>query len=183
VPLPDDLQRIINGYLDKHPNPEESDSQRLQDELLSVYQSCIRDVPLRLAPFLAILLPLTPNLSGSGRLLSWWDKLSVPVLNNIGVEKGLAMVARDLLLAILVFEEDEDNARTQEARATSNTLAETLLATWLAQSKAALEQFDDHAKFVAEQIQVVLVSFGKKRPKVRGIYLSSSAVLTGSRIS
>ncbi|KAE9371861.1 hypothetical protein N431DRAFT_545974 [Stipitochalara longipes BDJ] len=165
VPLPDELQRVINAYLDKHPNPDEADSQRLQDELLSVYQSCIRDVPSRLAPFLAILLPLKPNISGSGRLLSWWDKLSVPVLNNIGAEKGLAIIAKDLLLSILVYEEDEDDAKTQEAKATSNTLAETLLATWLAQSKAALEQFDDHAKFVVEQIQLILMAFGKRRPK------------------
>ncbi len=161
---------MINAYLDKHPNRDEAESQRLQDELLSVYQSCIRDVPSRLAPFLAILLPLKPNLSGSGRLLSWWDKLSVPVLNNIGVEKGLAIVARDLLLSILVYEEDEDGAKTQEAKATSNTLAETLLATWLAQSKAALEKLDSHAKFVVEQIQVILMTFGKRRPKVRGKY-------------
>lgn len=125
-------------------------------------------MPSRLAPFLAILLPLKPNISGSGRLLSWWDKLSVPVLNNIGVEKGLAVVARDLLLGILVYEEDEDNAKTEEAKATSNTLAETLLATWLAQSKAALEQFDDHAKFVTEQIHGILLAFGRRRPKVRG---------------
>jgi solute carrier family 25 protein 16 len=159
---------MINAYLDKHPDPEEAASQRLQDDLLAVYQSSIRDVTPRLAPFLAILLPLKLNLSGSGRLLSWWDKLSVPVLDNIGVEKGLAIVARDLLLAILVYEEDEDSARTQEAKETSNTLAETLLATWLAQSKAALEQFDDHAKFVAEQIQLILVAFGRKRPKVSG---------------
>lgn len=168
VPLPDDLQRVINAYLDKHPNPDEADSQRLQDELVSVYQSCIRDVPSRLAPFLAILLPLKPNISGSGRLISWWDKLSAPVLNNIGAEKGLAIVARDLLLSILIYEEDENDAKTQEAKATSNTLAETLLATWLSQSKAALEQFDEHAKFVVEQIQLILMTFGKRRPKVRG---------------
>jgi solute carrier family 25 protein 16 len=159
---------VINAYLDKHPNPDETDSQRLQDELVSVYQSSFRDVPSRLAPFLAILLPLKPNISGSGRLLSWWDKLSVPVLNNIGVEKGLAIAARDLLLAILVYEEDEDDAKIQEAKATSNTLAETLLATWLAQNKAALEQFDDHAKFVVEQLQWILITFGRRRPKVRG---------------
>ncbi len=164
---------MINAYLDKHPDPDETESQRLQDDLLAVYQSSIRDVTPRLAPFLALLLPLKPNISGSGRLLSWWDKLSIPVLNNIGAEKGLAIVARELLLVILVYEEDEDNPKFQEAKETSNTLAETLLATWLAQSKAALDQFDDHSKFVAEQIQLILVAFGKRRPKVSGKYFGA----------
>jgi solute carrier family 25 protein 16 len=169
LPLPDELQRVIDAYLEKHPNPEESDSQRLQDELLNVYQTSILDKPSRLAPFLSILLQLNPNLSGSGRLLQWWDKLSVPVLNNISVEKGLAAMARKTLLEILVYEEDEENAKTEDARTTSKVLAESLLATYIAKTKAALEEFDDHAKFVAGRIQVTLVAFGKKRPKVRYI--------------
>jgi len=159
---------VINTYLEKHPTPEESDSQRLQDELLAVYQSSILDKPSRLGPFLAILLPLKSNIRGSGRLLQWWDKLSVPVLNNIGVEKGLALVARDTLLEILVYEEDEENAKTEDARATTYALSGSLLATWIENTKAALEEFDEHARFIAGQIQGILVAFGKKRPKVRG---------------
>jgi solute carrier family 25 protein 16 len=162
---------VINAYLEKHPNPDESDSQRLQDELLAVYQSSILDKPSRLAPFLAILLPLKPNLSGSGRLLQWWDKLSVPVLSNLSMEKGLAVMARNTLLEILVYDEDEENAKTGDARTTSRVLSESLLATYLAKTKASLDEFDDHAKFVAGQIQLILVAFGKKRPKVCCIVL------------
>jgi solute carrier family 25 protein 16 len=105
------------------------------------------------------------------------------VLDNIGVEKGLAVVARDTLLEILVYEEDEENGKKEDARATTLALSESLLAIWIAQTKAALEEFDDHARFVAGQIQWILVAFGKKRPKVRGKHLGKGPVLTRRRTS
>jgi hypothetical protein len=40
LPLPDDLIQVIQAYLDKHYPIEESDSQRLHDELLNIYQRC-----------------------------------------------------------------------------------------------------------------------------------------------
>ncbi len=85
------------------------------------------------------------------------------------MEKGLAVTARNTLLEILVYDEDQENAKIEDARRTSKVLAENLLATYLAKTKSSLEEFDDHAKFVAGQIQLILVAFGKKRPKVGGI--------------
>lgn len=164
LPLPDDLVAIIHAYLEKHASHDEADSQRLQEELLSIYQASILDKPSRLAPFLAILRTLKPAIRGKGRLLQWWDKLSVPVLSKLGQEKGLAVEARDTLLEILVY--DEDESELEDAEATSKAMAHNLLATWLAKSRHASEEFDEHAHFVEGQIQMILLAFGKKRPKV-----------------
>jgi solute carrier family 25 protein 16 len=172
---------VILAYLDKHPNPDEQDSQRLHDDLLAIFQSTIVNHPSRLAPFLAFLLPLKPNISGSGRLLQWWEKLSVPVLESIGVERGLAIMARKTLLAILVYEEDDP--KVGDAKATSDALSETLMSTWLEKSKAGLDQFDSRAQFVAEQIQLILVAFGKKRPKVCGRFTDLRILLICYRTS
>lgn len=163
LPLPDDLIAIIHAYLEKHSNHDEADSQRLQEELLNTYQSYILDKPSRLAPFLAILRTLKPAIRGKGRLLQWWDKLTVLVLNKLGQERGLAVEARETLLETLVY--DEDDAEIEDAKATSKTIAHNLLEIWLAKSKYASEEIDDHARFVETQLRIILISFGKKRPQ------------------
>ena len=168
IPLPDDLLQVIHAYLEKHASYDDSDSQRLQEELLAVYQREIVDKPFRLAPFLAILRTLRPGIRGSGRLVQWWEALSKIVLNKLGEEKGLAVEAKNVLLSILVYDEDEDGdgELVKDDNTTSETVAESLLATWLAKVNAASTDFDVEARFVEGQIRLILVSFGKKRPKV-----------------
>ncbi|KAL5330382.1 hypothetical protein ACEPPN_003909 [Leptodophora sp. 'Broadleaf-Isolate-01'] len=163
LPLPNDLSQVITAYLDKHAEYDDSDSQRLQEELLTIYQSSILPHPTRLAPFLAILRTLKPNIRGSGRLLQWWDKLSGPIIIHLGVEKGLAFEARDTLLGILIYDEEEEEL-LKDAKTTSAAVAENLMSTWLVKSKLALDEFNDHAKFVESQIQLILLAFGKRRP-------------------
>ncbi|KAE8447168.1 hypothetical protein EG329_010999 [Mollisiaceae sp. DMI_Dod_QoI] len=165
LPLPDDLLQVINAYLEKHTPQDESDSQRLQEELFHVYQSSFVDQPARLAPFLSILRTLKPVLRGSGRSLQWWDKLSTPVMIHLGVEKGLAFEARDTLLEILVFDEEDEASRLEDAQVTSDAVADSLLATWLEKTELTAGGFDEHSSFVVKQIQAILIAFGKKRPK------------------
>lgn len=162
LPLPDDLIQIIESYLEKHVPHDESDSQRLHEELQAIYQNHVLEKASRLAPFLAILRSLQPVIRGSGRLLQWWNKLLIPVLNKIGEEKGLATEAKDTLLGVLVYEEDE---KDEEASMTSNTISESLLDMWLKKNSLAMKEFDDEARFVEGQLQSILLAFGQKRPK------------------
>ncbi len=157
---------MIYAYLEKHATYEESDEKRLHDELLNIYQSSIVDHPARLAPFLAILRTLRPVIRASARLLQWWDKLSPPVIVHLGIEKGLAAEVKSTLLGILIYDEDEEDSVKEVAQAASAALVENLLSTWLAKTKLASEGFDDHARFVEGQIELILLTFGKKRPKV-----------------
>lgn len=88
-------------------------------------------------------------------------------------------MARNTILALLVYEEDDP--KIEDAKTTSDALSEILMATWHEKSKIALEQFDSRAQFVAEQIQLILVAFGKRRPKVRSGTFDSRALLTKHR--
>lgn len=169
LPLPEDLLQVIYAYLEKHATHDESDEKRLQEDLLNVYQSSIIDHPARLAPFLAILRLLKSAIRGSGRLLQWWDKLSPPIMVHLGIEKGLAVEVKSTLLSILIYDEDEDDSVKEDAKATSDALVENLLSTWFAKTKLAQDEFDDHAKFVQGQIQLILLAFGKKRPEASDI--------------
>jgi solute carrier family 25 (mitochondrial carrier protein), member 16 len=155
----------LHAYLDKHAEYDDSESQRLQEELLLIYQNYVHNNPSRLALFLAIVRTLNPAIRGSGRLLQWWDKLSVAVINKLGEEKGLATEAKNTVLGILVYDEDEEGELLNDAITTSSTIAENLLEVWLNKSTSASIEFDDDARFVENQVQMILLAFGRRRPK------------------
>jgi hypothetical protein len=87
----------------------------------------------------------------------------MPVLDRLTAERGLAFETRAILLEILVYDTDEGDVT--DAMHTSAVLLEKLLEMWLNSSKAALKP-DPAAHFLEQQIQQVLVEFGKKKPKV-----------------
>jgi solute carrier family 25 protein 16 len=168
LPLPDDLIQLLNNYLEKHLPHEDTDSQRLHEELLTIYDTHVLPSPSRLGPFLAILTTLKPAIRGSGRLLQWWDKLAEPVLQHISGEKGLAFQARKTLLDILIHGEDEEaESEMQDAKETSDKISQDLIEIWLLKTRLANEEFDKNALFIEGQLRLILLAFGKKRPKVR----------------
>lgn len=93
-----------------------------------------------------------------------------PILINFGTQPKLADETRDILLDILVYDEDDSEGKCLEnVKATSFCIAEILLDSWLSRIKQADEEFNDHAGYVAGQIQLILIEYGKKRPKVYGL--------------
>lgn len=171
LPLPDDLERVIDAYNTKHSPPEETEADRLQEELLNIYEKYISDQPARLAPFLCILRNLKPVLQGTHRSLQWWDKLSTPMMSHLGAEKRLADVVTETMLEVLLYDEDVEESRIREAQDVSDNVAGSLLSIWLENTTIAEEEFGQHAIAVAKQVQLILTEFGKKKPKAR---LSSS---------
>lgn len=164
MPLPDDLLLVLHAYLDKHPEFDETEAQRLQEELLSIYQNNVPGNSSRYAPFLAVIRTLSPALRGAGRLLQWWDRLCIPVINKLGAEKGLATEAKNAVLSILVYE-DGQGELMDDAITTASSITENLLNVWINKQTAASVEFDDDARFIENQIQMILLAFGRRRPK------------------
>jgi len=118
-----------------------------------------------------------PVLRGSGRLLLWWEKLAIPIINKLGEEKGLAEEAKNTLLDILVEdEEDEDSI------ATSSRITDDLIGIWLKNNNIAMTEFDDQARFVEGQMQSILLAFGRRRPKTFLTAINKFFVRKDSRI-
>ncbi|KAB8298237.1 hypothetical protein EYC80_001972 [Monilinia laxa] len=163
IPLTDDVVRIIHSYLEKNPSHDEADSTKLQEELLSIYEKDVVDHPTRFVPFLSILRRLRTSIKGSGRMLQWWDKLCIPVLNHLGEMKGLALEARYTLLDILIYDEDEEHI--DDVTITSDTVAENLVSIWMAKSNSGTIHLDENARFIEGQLRGILITFGRKRPK------------------
>lgn len=88
VPLPNDLLLVLHAYLDKHPEFDDAESQKLHEELLTIYQNLVHEKPSRYATFLAVIRTLSPAIRGSGRLMLWWDKLSYPCSARLERRRG-----------------------------------------------------------------------------------------------
>lgn len=171
LPLPDDLNEVIAGYLERHEKYDDAASDRLQEELTSIYYKSVSGHPARYAPFLALLRPLRPALRSPARIVQWWDRFIDPVLENLNTEKGLAAQALRSVLELLAFEEDEYDKPTTEA---PNIFADRLLSIWMelnALNQAATGSGSSSSKetFMREAILV----FGKKDPKSFLVALNS----------
>lgn len=164
LPLPDDLIQVIQAYLDKHNPIEESDSQRLQDELLNIYQRDVKNYPNRYSIFIAILRLLRPAITGSARIMQWWETLMVPMQDHLAEEKGLVFEYRGIMLDILVYDADGEK-ESYDANA-SALLSEKLLELWLKKSSITSLEAGPTAQYLEEQVKQILIEFGKKRPKV-----------------
>ena len=171
-PLPNELQDTVQIFLDKHSNITDQDSQRLQDELLTLYNKWVAEDERKHATFLACLRLLSPGIRGTDRLLEWWNMLLRPTLESLGQHKGVVSDAREILLSLLVFEDDED-VNGEKARV-SEMFTARLLDIYLEKTKMQASDEDtqtteDHtASLIAHHLECVLVAFGKKRPKVCG---------------
>jgi solute carrier family 25 protein 16 len=155
---------VIQAYLDKHHPVEESDSQRLQDELLNIYQRDVKNNSNRYTSFIAMLRHLRPAMIGSTRIMQWWETLMAPMLDHLAEEKGLVFEYRGILLDILVYDTDSEMG-SYDADA-SALLSEKLLELWLKNSLIASSEAGTAAQYLEEQLKLVLIEFGKRRPKV-----------------
>ncbi|KAI9671267.1 MAG: hypothetical protein M1829_004674 [Trizodia sp. TS-e1964] len=169
-PLPEDLQQVIHAYLDKHPSIDEHESQRVQDELLSLQSRYVDKDAEKHGTFIAALRLLRPAIKGVGRLLAWWDVLVRPTMHVLGYQKAVVADARAVLLSVLIYEDDED--RDGELSRTSALFTKRLLTLYLdktrlepAQPDAKPLAEDEASQHIAKHFEEVLVSFGMKKPK------------------
>lgn len=103
-------------------------------------------------------------------MLQWWEILTVPILSQLAKEKGLAAETHGMLLDILAY--DTDDGHYSDAVNTSAALSESLMEIWLTSSTIASPDAEPAARFLDEQMKLVLIEFGKKRPKVVIAYQS-----------
>ncbi|KZF23116.1 hypothetical protein L228DRAFT_237714 [Xylona heveae TC161] len=168
-PLPDEVQDAVDSYLDKHKESDAHESQRVQDELLSIFHRNVTDQPEKQLAFLNALALLRPAIQGTERWLEWWDLIIRRTVTALGQEKAVVEETRRLLLSILVYDKDEDpNGERAQASA---VFAQKLLEAYLDRTRLHVvgenvnpaEQEANH--FVSDHLESILVDFGKRKPK------------------
>lgn len=169
-PISEDLSSAIQAYLDKHPNIEDHDSQRLHDELMHLYTTKVGGNPDRHAAFLSAFRGLRPALTGTDRLTAWWDIMVRPTLDSLGQAKAVVADARAVVLSVLVQDEDDD--KNEENAKTVAVFTEKLFEVFLEKTKVCCSDYgagfaeEERQRFVVSNVEAVLLAYGKRKPKV-----------------
>ncbi|KAK6064829.1 Tuberous sclerosis 1-like protein [Seiridium cupressi] len=162
LPLPKDLVDIIEGYVQKHEAQEEGVSQKLHEELISVYEKDVLGHPSRYASFLNILRRLRPLIAHPERTVKWWELLQ-PFLAHMSEEKDLVEEGQTTILDILTADWGDD--ANNPGGGAALPLAERLVQLWLEDCAVAGRAEDFRVNFREKQVRETLMMYGKKRPR------------------
>ncbi|KAF3923977.1 Hamartin [Orbilia brochopaga] len=168
-PLPRDLITTIQSFLDRHVDDDDNDQQRLNDELLTVHSNKVQGHKDRQLTYIAILKELKPALRGRERLMVWWECLLQPVMQNLESTKSSVVDARQIVLKMLVYDEDDD--LHGDLKDVADLFTELLFEKYIAVSKTqSAESTDsaessDESRFLCSNLEDILLSFGKRRAK------------------
>jgi hypothetical protein len=166
-PLHEDLERAIERCVDSRPHIDDNESQKIHEDLLLIYNCHVVGNIDKQTPFVAALRLMRPIIRGEQRLDTWWNLLIRPTIDSCGPRRDSIEEAREFLLRILVFDADEDS--TGELAAMSSKFTRKLLDAYLTRTR--IPSGDDvvspEDEFIAQELEGILVAFGRKKPKVR----------------
>jgi hypothetical protein len=167
-PLPDELCATIQSFLDRYDKIDEHDSQRFHEDLYALYQRHVAEDAAKHGAFLSALRLVLPALTGEARLTIWWNLVLKPTIDGIGHKRHEIDDARDIVQSILVYDTEED-ANGEHARI-SKMLAQKILEAYLARTDISVSSesaVSPENEFIANELESVLIAFGRKMPKVR----------------
>ena len=178
-PLPDELCATIQSFLDRYDIIDEHDSQRFHEDLHALYQRHVAEDAAKHGAFLSALRLVRPALTGEARLTIWWNLVLKPTIDGIGHKRHEIDDAREIVQSILVYDAEEDTSG-EHARI-SKMLAQKILEAYLARtdlSASTESAVSPENEFIANELESVLIAFGRKMPKVRSECVSSGHRLT-----
>ena len=162
APLPDELQRTIEDFLERR---QDADSQKLQEELLLSYTRYAGVGTEKQHAFANLLTLLLPAIASKDSLQEWWNMLIKPTLDTIGNKRDAIESTKELLLSVLVLDGVRDSA--DDSGLSAYFIRQTLDA-YFARTKIPSRDEDvvsPEDEFIAHEWETVLVTFGKKRSR------------------
>jgi hypothetical protein len=166
-PLPDELRTTIDNFLERYDNIDEHDSQRFHEDLFTLYQRQVASSPEKHGAFLAVLRRVRPAITGEARLTVWWNLVLKPTIDGTGHKLQETEDAREFVLSILVYDAGSD--KDGEHARLSKLFTKRILDAYLARTNVPLSAEDTISpkdELLAQELESVLVAFGRKMPKV-----------------
>ena len=166
-PLPDELCATLQSFLDRYDNIDDHDSQRFHEDLHALYQRHVAEDAAKHGAFLSALRLVRPALIGEARLTTWWNQVLKPTIDGIGHKRHEIEDAREIVQSILVYDAEEDH-NGDRARL-SSLFTKKILDAYLVRtdvSSSAENAVSPENEFIANELESVLVTFGRKMPKV-----------------
>ncbi|KAF2645249.1 hypothetical protein P280DRAFT_115505 [Massarina eburnea CBS 473.64] len=165
-PLPDGIKETIDNFLERYSNIDDGDSQRFHDELQALYTRQVADSPEKGATFLQALKAVRPALTGETRWKDWWNLVLKPTIDSVGHKRNEVEGAKELVLGILLFDADED--KDGDLARLSTFFMKGLFDIYLSRTRipSATEDIaSPQDDYIAQEVESVLVAFGRRKPK------------------
>ncbi|KZM25914.1 uncharacterized protein EKO05_0009197 [Ascochyta rabiei] len=166
-PLPEELCATIQSFLDRYDNIDDHDSQRFHEDLHALYQRHVAEHAPKHGAFLSALRLVRPALTGEARLTTWWNLVLKPTIDGIGHKRHAIEDAREVVQSILVYDAEED--QNGDRARVSSLLTQKILDAYLRRtnvSNSADNVVSPENEFIANELESVLVTFGRKMPKL-----------------
>ncbi|OAA68943.1 hamartin [Cordyceps fumosorosea ARSEF 2679] len=162
LPLPDDVKAAITAYLDKHETYDDAVADRLQEELVSIFDKYVRGNATATGPWMAVLRRIQMALQSPEKVLFWFDACQ-NILDNTPLDKAVvketiaAMMNTALLAEKLQDSFDED--------LTSNPIIDRLLSIWIDNFYPAHIEGNKSLEHNEQLLREALGQFGRRKPK------------------
>lgn len=163
MPLPDDLIETIAAYLRRHEKYDDAASDRLQEELLLIFDKNVRGNPAASGAWLSILRRLLTVLRTPERILVWLEACK-GILDKTGFDKNIVAEAMETLKEIVAIADEYHDGPGKDSA--SNPLVDRLFEIWMDEFHPARFEGFQPSEHVDKMISDALGQFGKKRPKV-----------------
>ncbi|PTB73057.1 hypothetical protein M440DRAFT_1383223 [Trichoderma longibrachiatum ATCC 18648] len=162
VPLPDDLVDTIAAYLRKREKYDDAASDRLQEELLLIFDKNVRGNPAAAGAWLGILRRLLTVLRTSERILVWLEACK-GILDKTGFDKNVVAEAMEFLNEVVaIFDEHHDDAGDDSA---VSPIIDRLFEIWMEEFQPARFEGYQPSEHSEKMLGDALANFGKRRPK------------------
>lgn len=158
---------MLQSFIDEYDGTIGSDdSARVQSELKAFFEKHIAGHTQKYGAFVGVLRELRPAINQETYILEWWSLAIHPILKGVGFRKSALDDAQDFLLGVMVYDDEEEDTR-QRAKL-SGELCRKLLEIYIDHTAVLGEDAEFVAQDntqIAQQTEVVLVAFGRQRPK------------------
>ncbi|KAF2631096.1 hypothetical protein BU25DRAFT_437652 [Macroventuria anomochaeta] len=166
-PLPGELRATIQSFLDRYDNIDDHDSQRFHEDLHALYQRHVAEDAAKHGAFVSTLRLVRPALTGEARLTIWWNLVLKPTIDGIGHKRHEIEDARETVQSILVYDSEED--QSGEHARLSKLFIKKILDAYLVRTDVSASPenaVSPENEFIANELESVLVTFGRKMPKL-----------------
>lgn len=165
--LPTEARRMLQHFIDQHDEqPSDEDSSRANQELQIFWERHVADSPQKLGAFAGVLKELRPAITAEADLWDWWRRCVKPVINATGYRKQALDDAQDFLIGAMVDHDEEVGNDTGSDL--SSRLCGELFGIYIARTRELSDEdmliAPENAQ-IAQQVEGVLIAFGKKKTK------------------
>ncbi|KAF2483192.1 Hamartin protein-domain-containing protein [Neohortaea acidophila] len=164
--LPAETRRMLQSFIDEFDDKSETDdAQPANLYLKGFWEKYVRDTPQKFGMFMGVVRELRPAIAHS-EVQRWTNTLAFPILNSTGHAKTAVEDAAEFLIGFMLYDEEQEDITSQAQR--SGEICKRLWdiysdRTSILATSDPLEASDNAQ--VAQQVEDVLIAFGRKKPK------------------